>query len=242
MGLFNRLFGRKSAAETTQVPVPTSVTDVDTDVDAEQSQQDDIDPALAEALQAFQDGNHEQALQLASARLDAGVDAYRLCALSLCELQRYGDALPYWEKLFEYEPSSHNALQVATSTVMTGQVEAGEAWLDKFDQINRSSQEISPALARTNFISALTQAGLDAHTLPHLEWMRSAYGSLSVTDATFLYLRGVAPFSVFLERSLPLLRLQLPEAEIAAWYLSIHDQLDANGQAQLDAHVGQLHR
>lgn len=242
MGLFDRLFARKSAAKTRPEPAPTSDIDADAgvDVEAEETRQEEIDPALAKALQAFKGGNLKRTLQLASARLDAGVDAYRLCALSLCGMNRYAEALPYWEKVFEHEPSAHNALQVATSTVMTGQVEAGEAWLEKFDQINHSSQEASPAGARTNFISALMQAGLGEYALPHLDWMRWAYTSLSITDTTFLYLRGVAPFSVFLELSLPLLRLRLSETEVVQWYQSMHEDLDADGQALLEAHIGQL--
>jgi tetratricopeptide (TPR) repeat protein len=181
MGLFDRLFGRKSTAAAPQVPAPAV-----SDQDQDDSQQPDIDPALAPALAAFQRGEHQQTLQLTSVRLDAGADAYRLCALSRCKLNRYADALPYLEKLFDYEPSAHNALQLATSTVMTGQLDAGEAWLGKFAQINHSSKEIPPALARSNFISALQQAGLGAHTLPHLQWLRSAYAALSITDPTFI--------------------------------------------------------
>jgi hypothetical protein len=228
MGFLSRLFRR---ARPDAPPAPPAAPD-----QAEGA----IDPALAEALDAFQGERHEQAFALASRQLQAGADAYRLCALSLSALGRHPEAFDYWLQLFEREPSAHNALQLATVSVMCGEPDRGEAWLAKFDQVNAQTREMSAALARGNFISALEQAGYGQRTLPHLEWLREAYASLSITDSHFLYVRGLPFFDTFLERSLPLLHAQLPPAAIAPWYRAIHARLDAEGQAMLDAHLARL--
>jgi tetratricopeptide (TPR) repeat protein len=236
MGFLSRMFGRTSgaAANTTE---PVSAATAETEVEADPG----IDPALASALDALQAGQHEQAFALASQQLQAGADAYRLCALSLGALGRYPQAFDYWLPLFEHEQTAHNALQLATVSVMCGEIDRGEAWLTKFDQINEETREVSPALARSNFISALEQAGHAERALPHLQWLREVYAQLSITDSHFLYVRGLPFFETFLERSLPLLRTQLPAEAIASWYQSIRERLDEPGQATLDAHVAALH-
>lgn len=224
MGLFSRLFGRSTA--------PQAATSAASDAGGP-----DIHPSLSEALDALLGGDHERAFALASQALHAGADAQRICALASSALGRHHQAFGHWLALFDLEPSAHNALQLATVSVMCDEVERGEAWLLKFDQLNAEQPEMSPALAHSNFVSALEQAGHGARSLPHLEWLRDAYAALSITDSHYLHMRGLPFFSAFLDRSLPLLRLQLDDAAIAAWYRTCREPLDAEGKAALDAHL-----
>ena len=128
----------------------------------------------------------------------------------------------------------------ATTSVMCNEIDRGEAWLMKFDQLNEQERATSPATARTNFLSALTQAGHGEHALPHLEWLREAYAGMSITDGHFLFVRGLPFFETFLERSTPLLRVCLPADALADWYLQMQPALDAPGQAAVAAHVASL--
>ncbi|MGO4700560.1 hypothetical protein [Dyella sp. 2RAB6] len=231
MGLLDKLFGKKS--RDTDAPAPAAS-------NSEAQEGGDIVAELAPALKAHQDGRHDEAVAIASPYVDQFADANRLCALARSAQQRYLEAFPYWLALFQQEPSAHNALQLATTSVMCGEVHRGEAWLMKFDEINQESSELSPVTARTNFISALDQRGLQAEALPHLSWVRDVYAHVRITDSHFLWTRGIPFFPGFLERSLPILQASLPAVDICRWYGELTGKLDEEGEAQLGAWMQRL--
>ncbi|ATG21863.1 hypothetical protein CO705_18230 [Ralstonia pickettii] len=223
MGLLKKLFGRNASARDANPPPPPK----DDDTSA------DIAPELASALEAYQQGRHEAAITAAAPYANRHADANRLCALAYSDMRRYPEAFPYWLALFEQEPSAHNALQLATTSVMCGELKRGEAWLMKFDEINEQTHEMSSVTARTQFISSLTQSGHVAEALPYLEWLRDVYAHVRITDSHFLYMRGIPFFPSFLENSLPVLKATLPAEAIAQWYGVLSGQLDEEGEAQL---------
>ncbi|MEO9384657.1 tetratricopeptide repeat protein [Chromobacterium phragmitis] len=195
-------------------------------------------PELAAAADALQREDWPRALRLAQPHLEAKpaalrADAYRLCALAASRQAQWRTAFACWQKLFELEPSAHNALQLASASVMAGEVERGKAWLMKFDEINRASREFSCAAAYVNFISALAQAGHARETLPYLTWLRELYRQLKITDDSFLHQRGVPFFAVFLENSWPLLLQCLNETQVREWYGAMLADLDDDGCAAL---------
>lgn len=231
MGLLGKLFGRKSRDTETPVPAaPVSAAQEGGDIVAE----------LAPALKAYQEGRHDEAVAIASPYADRFADASRLCALAHSAQHRYLEAFPYWLALFQQEPSAHNALQLATTSVMCGELDRGEAWLMKFDEINQESREMSPVMARTNFISALNQAGRQAEALPYLSWVRDVYAHVRITDSHYLWSRGVPFFPSFLERSQANLQTHMSAAEMAAWYGELSGKLDEAGEAQLAAWIQRL--
>jgi hypothetical protein len=148
-------------------------------------------------------------------------------------MHRYPEAFPYWLALFNQEPSAHNALQLATTSVMCGEVDRGEAWLQKFDQINEQTHELSSVTGRTQFISSLKQSGHMAEALPYVAWVRDVYAHVRITDSHLLYMRGIPFFSSFLEVTLPVLRANMPDEAIVEWYGALSGQLDEQGEAQL---------
>ncbi|MCC4589242.1 hypothetical protein JWH11_09470 [Xanthomonas melonis] len=237
MGLWDRLFGRKTAAATTQRAEPTLASAPEAD---DAASAPPIDPVLQPALTAFQRGEHLAAYAAAQPQLQRGADAQRLCALSLSALDRYAEAYPHWLALYELEPSAHNALQLATTSVMCNEIARGEQWLLTFDDLNAQERSTSPATARTSFLTALTRAGHGAHALPHLEWLREAYAGMSITDSHFLYVRGLPFLETFLERSAPLLQQCLPAGAVAAWYAQLQPSLDPPGQAAVAVHIASL--
>ena len=229
MGLLGKLFGKKSR-DTDAPAAPSGDAQNGSDIVAE----------LAPALKAYQEGRHDEAIALATPYADKFADAQRLCALAYSGQHRYLEAFPCWLALFQQEPSAHNALQLATTSVMCGEVDRGEAWLMKFDEINQASREMSPVMARTNFISALNQAGRQAEALPYLSWVRDVYAHVRITDSHFLWSRGVPFFSSFLERSQANLQTHMSAAQMAAWYGELSGKLDEEGEAQLAAWIQQL--
>ncbi|MGS0893874.1 hypothetical protein ACVBGC_15250 [Burkholderia stagnalis] len=237
MGLLGKLFGKKSRDEAASPAPSAAANDA-----AEAGEQDgpDIAPELAPALAEFQAGRHEAAIAAAAPHAEQLADASRLCALAYSALHRYPDAFPYWLKLFDKEPSAHNAMQLATTSVMCGEIERGEAWLQKAAQVNQDTREQSDVAARVNFISALMQSGHLREALPHLEWVRDVYGQVRITDSTFLYMRGIPFFPTFLEKSLEILTATQPADAIAPWYGALKGKLDDEGDAQLAAWIGKL--
>ncbi|OHX20086.1 hypothetical protein [Chromobacterium sphagni] len=141
--------------------------------------------------------------------------------------------------MFELEPGAHNALQLATSSVMAGDVARGKTWLMKFDQLNHASREVPCASAYVNFISALAQAGHARETLPYLAWLRELYRQLKITDDMFLHQRGVPFFHVFLENSWPLLRQCLDDKQLLDWHEAMLADLDEGGCAEVRAWLAQ---
>ncbi|MGH8085771.1 MAG: hypothetical protein ACREPV_10900 [Lysobacter sp.] len=200
-------------------------------------------PALRPALAAFARGEFKSALAVAAAQVDhrdAAVrnQAHRLCAQSLAALKRWEDAFDHWLALFDDQPSAFNALQLATTSVMCDEAERGEAWLERFDQLN--ARDLPPALARNEFLAALAARGEMSLALPHLQWMRDVYLQLHGTAPAFLQQRGVPPFETFLADSLPILRGALSPLDVRSWYSALDGQLDERGQQRLQQWVAGL--
>lgn len=237
MGLLGKLFGKKPRDEASTVAQVPSTGEQEA---LEQQNGLDIAPELAPALAAYQAGRHEAAIAGAAPHAERLADAARLCALAYSAMDRYPEAFQYWLALFDKEPSAHNAVQLATTSVMCGEVERGEAWMQKAAQVNHATREQSDVAACVNFISALMQSGHLHEALPHLAWMRDVYGQVRITDSTFLYMRGIPFFPTFLEKSLEVLKATQPADAIASWYGVLTGRLDEEGEAQLAAWVGQL--
>ncbi|AXK63922.1 hypothetical protein [Burkholderia sp. IDO3] len=240
MGLLGKLFGKKPRDE---AATPTPRHDANEAGEAGNANEPsalDIAPELAPALTAFQAGRHEAAIAAAAPHVERLADAARLCALSYSAMKRYPEAFPCWLALFQHEPSAHNAVQLATTSVMCDEVARGEAWMEKAAEVNHDTNEQSDVAARVNFISALMQSGHMREALPHLAWVRDVYGHVRITDSTFLYMRGIPFFSSFLENSFEILKATQPADAIAPWYGELKGKLDEEGEAQLAAWVGRL--
>ncbi|WP_375591791.1 hypothetical protein [Chitiniphilus eburneus] len=215
MGLFSRLFGRRGAPATRLAPRSDP-------------------PELAAAIAALQAGDMPAVLRLAQPHLDAPApavraDAQRLCALAQSRLGAWPAAFGHWHALFELEPTAHNALQLATTSVMCGEIERGEQWFRQSGELNAASQDTNPVQAHISFLTALCNIGRHAEALPYLCWIRDVYRQLHITDDTFLHLRGVPFLSVFLENSWPVLHAALDAPAIGAWYGELIADLDEDG-------------
>lgn len=220
---------------------PNDDDDVDDDEDSEeQPTPAELEPALA----ALQVGEFEEALALARPFAQAGdaqlrTDANRMCAMSCSRLEQWSAAAGYWESVFAAERSAHNALQVATSKVMAGELAEGEEWIEKTKKINEETGDITSILIHTNFISALKRGGYLRAALPYLEWVKQAYETLHSTDGTFLTVRGVPFFESFLDQSEAIVDASLDRAQANAWYASMLAHIDQDGQDVLNAWLAQ---
>jgi hypothetical protein len=197
---------------------------------------------LQPALAAFKAENFNGAITLAKAHCQhpevlVQADAHRLCALSSSELAQWDSAFEHFHALFALEATTHNALQLATTSVMAGELLRGQAWFEKAEQINAGSEDMPTAGLRTAFMSALENKGEMTALMPHIEWLGNAYRSVCVTDSHFLFMRGLPFFSVFLERSLPVLQANLAAPEVKKWYAQMSESVDDEGQVMINAHI-----
>ena len=199
---------------------------------------------LEGALADMQAGRFDEALAAASrftGAVDAALraDANRLCAISCSRLEKWPEAGAYFEALFDTERSAHNALQIATSKVMAGELAQGEQWLETAKEVNEETEDVTSILIHTNFISALKRAGYLIAALPYLEWIKQVYEAAHCTDATFLTLRGVPFFESFLEQSAPIVDAAMDGEQAHAWYAAMLPHIDQDGQETLNAWLGQ---
>jgi hypothetical protein len=201
-------------------------------------QDDPTPPELLGAVEAAEAGRFEAALAAAAPYVHAAqdnlrVDAVRLSALSTAQLGHWDESLSFWDKLFGEEPTAYNALQVAASLAMTGDLRRGAEWITKARQMNAASHEIPEISILTTFVSALTQCGQMKAALPYLDEIKNVYVSLGVTDSTYLYTRGVPFFGGFLLNSAAAIRSALGLEQGEAWYRSMLPHLDESGREEL---------
>lgn len=200
---------------------------------------------LEAAVQALNAENYEGALAMAKAHCmhpaeSTRADAHRICALAQSRMEQWNNAFNSFHDLFQLEPTAFNAIQLATSSVVAGELLRGQAWLDRAIEINTSTRELSRAKLHTHYLSALGQAGEYSAQLPHLDWLRNGYRSLRTTDSHLLWTYGMPFFSEFLERSYDSLKEFMPHSDIRSWYEAIRPEIDEAGRDQLDAHLAKM--
>lgn len=164
-------------------------------------------------------------------------DAWRLCALAKSRMGDWPVAFDAYHHLHALEPSAFNALQLATSSVMAGELARGEAWFARALELSNEQSEMPPARMRTAYLSALEQAGEFDAVLPHLDWLAQGYMAMGLTDDHHVWMRGFPFFSEFLGKSRQLLAHVLSETELRAWYERMIDQLDERGREMLQQHL-----
>lgn len=197
-------------------------------------------PELAAAISHLQAGDYQRAYAEALPFVSANdnrlyCDANRLCAIACSESRQWTKAAAYWQALFAGEATAHNALQVATSTVMADMVEQGLAWAERARALNALSYEMPEVAILTNMLSALTTAGHLEAAFPLLEQLKDWYAQLHVTDPTFLFGHRLPLFHVFLEKSAVIVDKVLGKNAGREWYTSMLPHLDERGRTELMA-------
>jgi tetratricopeptide (TPR) repeat protein len=195
-------------------------------------------PELQLAIEHLEAGNYDDALSCAAPYLAADQthlckDAIRLSALASSRTEQWNAALGFWRSLFDREATAHNALQVATASVMAGNVAQGEQWMRTAARLTKTSGDVPWMVVQTNFITALKNSGNAQLALPYLQEVKAIYEDLHITEPTFLFLRGVPQFSSFLDSSRGVVTSALSKNEATQWFESMFPHIDASGQTEL---------
>lgn len=201
-------------------------------------------PELVNAIDCLQAGDLQAAYEGALPHIGAAnarlyCDANRICAIVCSQTAQWTQALSYWQALFLKEATAHNALQVASSSVMVSDLAQAGVWVEKAHAINKSSRELPSSTIITTMLSALTAAHQHAAALPYLEELKGFYTHLHVTDPTFLFGHRMPLFHVFLEKSREIVDSVLNKEEGREWYASMLPHLDERGKAELTSWMGE---
>jgi hypothetical protein len=193
---------------------------------------------LLPAIDQLEAGNFEDSLKSAAPYLTAAdaqlcIDAIRISALATSRMDKWADALGLWRSLFDREATAHNALQVATASVMTGNVAQGQQWMETATRLNAVTHDVPWMLIKTNFITALKNSGNAKLALPYLGEVKDIYEKLHNTDPTYLTLQGMPLLASFLSNSREIVTSALPEAEARHWYESMVPHIDKDGANEL---------
>ncbi len=193
---------------------------------------------LEPAIDQLEAGKFDDALKGAAPYLTADdarlcKDAIRLSALASARLERWADALDLWRSLFDREATAHNALQVATASVMAGNVAQGQQWAETATRLNATSHDVPWMLINTNFITALKNSGNAKLALPYLVEVKELYENLHNTDPTFLTLQGMPLLASFLSNSREIVTSALSGKEARCWYESMVPHIDQDGRKEL---------
>jgi hypothetical protein len=197
-------------------------------------------PELKPAVEALESGQYHEALKVAALHLSASrfslrTNALRLSGIANARLERWEDSRQCWLSLYIEIPVAQNAVEIATTSVMAGNVEMGEKWVAKALELNSVDRTVPGLMVLTSYLTALTRAGQMKLAFPYLEELKKCYESLQITDSHFLSTRGVPFFETFLEKSAVIVREALDPEQGRAWYASMLPHLDANGCAELSA-------
>lgn len=201
-------------------------------------------PELVPTISALEAGRYAEVPALAAPYLNSESprvrgDALRLTALAHSRLGDHAAAVAYWQRLAEIESDSHTWFNVATSLAMSGAFEEAEAAFEQMEQryaVERGtdaggSRPVQP-MAIANYLQSLDTGGRPDLAVRHLETLAGLYRALHTTDATFLRLRQMPMFSVFLEKSLVILRKVKDDSALVQWYQPIYRDVDEEGKAE----------
>lgn len=133
-----------------------------------------------------------------------------------------------------------NAVQLASTSVMCGELARGQVWFERASELNSETNSVPWPTMHMNFLSALADKGELVAGMPHVEWLKRMYEAMRTTDDHFVFMRGMPFLGVFLEKSLPFLRASKSEPEVLACYYSMREHLDPEGQAKLDEWTSSL--
>ncbi len=200
---------------------------------------------LEAAAAALESGEYTAALAIAldhcqHADIHVRSDANRVAALCLERLERWNEAFVRYQTLYEVERTPFNALQLACTSVMAGELERGKVWFNTADELNQAQPALRPVELRTGFLYALQQAGNFAECVPHLEWLVGIYRDFETTDSQLLLTHRVPPFEEFLAKSHTILKEVRSPLELRSWYRTQGDGLPNEWRLLLAEHIRRL--
>lgn len=161
------------------------------------------------------------------------LEARRLSALCCMQQARWGDACAHWQGVFDDEPAVHNALQLAGTFAMAGNLDQGHAWFHRARALNGATGELPPLSLLTNFVSALDHAGHPVAAMPWMAEIRECYCQQGVTDPTVLFANRMPLFNEFLDRSAPIVLAALVRQPGLRWFAAMLGRLDEGGNIEL---------
>lgn len=201
-------------------------------------------PELTEARAAFDAGRFELAIEAAEPHLnspDAPLRAQASRVAGLAHFQRgeYAAATDLLEAAAKVTDDPDGWFNVATSATMAGDVERGAKAFGRAVE-GEGSERLSLPQMHFYYALALKEAGEYERALEPLTWLRSVYADLTITDDTFVYIRGVPFLSHTLDLAVEVFTALARGNEGRAWMNELASEVDAEGRETIARCQGQL--
>ena len=176
---------------------------------------------------------------LQDADTERQTEAYRIVGLARFQLQEYALAADALEIVARRRNGSDDWFNVATSATLARQVDRGRRAYD--EAVARGRWErLNSAQAPFYYAFALRDVGAYEQALDPLTELRAVYAALSITDDTFLYIRGVPFLSDTLELATEIFQALGRPAEGRAWMEELIEAVDPEGQALVARYAAEL--
>lgn len=205
-------------------------------------------PLLQKAWTLFEQGQYEEALEIAHARL-SGLqgedrrDAQRLIGLARYHQRQYEKAVFWLTEACKGSDYAGDWLNLALAAIMDRKRELAEEAFEQAhlcQQAAKYDQEPGWYVQLYWYACALGDAGQWERVLPLLDELAAAYKRVHQSDAVLLYARGMPFLPSFLALAVRCFRALERQAEGIAWLEELSKALDASGQRLVGKAVGEL--
>lgn len=205
-------------------------------------------PLLRKAWTLFEQGQYEEAFEMAHARL-SGLqgedrrDAQRLMGLARYCQRQYEQAIFWLMEACKGSDYAGDWLNLALAATMDRKRELAEEAFEQArlcQQVAKYDQEPGWYVQLYWYACALCDAEQWEHALPLLDELAGAYKRLHQSDTVLLYARGLPFLSSFLTLAVRCFRALERQAEGIAWLEELAKALDTSGRHQVARAVGEL--
>ncbi len=171
-------------------------------------------------------------------------DACKLMGMSLFRQAKYREALTYFQKATEYNPTVNDWFNVITAGTLSKNIEIGRNAFEKAVQLQLDTghkEQPSIAFMRQYYACALRDVGEFQLALEQINELRKIYEQLKITDTTFVYLRGVPFLSHTMDVAVDVFNGLGSSFDAKEWIDSFSLQLDEEGQEYLNEIKTKIH-
>lgn len=190
----------------------------------------------SELNQLFEEAKYEELIVEAEQMGEVPADLISKLALSYFHTENYNKSTSLFARLSENSQDPIMWFNLCTSAIMNKEELKGLDALNKAIRLNRETKTNGQGIPTPFMRLYATKALIDAEkynlAFNQLNELAEVYGSLSITDPTFLYMRGVPFFDEFVK----LVHSILPKQTVTdakEWIDYTSSRLDDDGKYRL---------
>ena len=180
---------------------------------------------------------------LAASDASLATEAMKIVALASFRKREYERALPLYERVAQATGNAGDLFNLMICYAMLGHADRAEQLFGELARLyNARIAKGGPPLPMVWLYlgCALRDGGHPARALPLILKLRPVYEELNITDATYLYVRGVPSLSETTALARDVFRALGDQFDASAWIREFAAALDPEGRSQLEELAGEL--